>query len=354
MSFLTTDPSFSTQFFKSAILAKHLAHGYVLKGKDYAHMYRTILELAKALNCQNPASPVEPCGKCSACHWTDSNTHPSVITVSRLTYLVGDNGEELGIDDLEKLSKKPQQTLIKTDQIGRLIRQLGISSKDYRVVIFTDAEVLPASQPSTITPPYDWAAISANEDKQFHLRPLHRGLFNAESANRFLKTLEEPPAKTLFFFITDSEQNLLETIVSRCQTVPVTRSIVQSEEAPVQQPLSEVGLQLCMDWQDAFYSPNPHDIYPALDEFQRILVDHEGLSMEQALTGLQSFMRQHYLEHQKQDKDELPFARYRQIQRAIEQAISMIHSKTNEAQVLQQLFWHLAVKQAPKAPFIPA
>jgi len=42
---------------------------------------------------------------------------------------------------------------------------------------------------------------------------------NDSSANAFLKTLEEPPPKTLFLLLTDSPQQLLPTIVSRCQRI---------------------------------------------------------------------------------------------------------------------------------------
>ena len=40
-----------------------------------------------------------------------------------------------------------------------------------------------------------------------------------ESANAFLKTLEEPPPKTLFLLLTESPEQLLPTIVSRCQRI---------------------------------------------------------------------------------------------------------------------------------------
>lgn len=41
----------------------------------------------------------------------------------------------------------------------------------------------------------------------------------AEAANAFLKTLEEPPPRTLFLLLVDSLAELLPTIVSRCQVV---------------------------------------------------------------------------------------------------------------------------------------
>lgn len=44
---------------------------------------------------------------------------------------------------------------------------------------------------------------------------------NNAAANAFLKTLEEPPAKTVFFLLTDSPQRLLPTINSRCQHLAI-------------------------------------------------------------------------------------------------------------------------------------
>ena len=43
--------------------------------------------------------------------------------------------------------------------------------------------------------------------------------FNPASANAFLKTLEEPPPKTLFLLLTAAPERLLPTIVSRCQRI---------------------------------------------------------------------------------------------------------------------------------------
>jgi DNA polymerase-3 subunit delta' len=42
---------------------------------------------------------------------------------------------------------------------------------------------------------------------------------NDASANVFLKTLEEPPERTLFLLLTDAPQQLLPTVVSRCQRI---------------------------------------------------------------------------------------------------------------------------------------
>lgn len=51
-----------------------------------------------------------------------------------------------------------------------------------------------------------------------------------EAANAFLKTLEEPPPRTLFMLLTDSPQFLLPTIVSRCQRIDLGGSEALLEE----------------------------------------------------------------------------------------------------------------------------
>ncbi len=55
-------------------------------------------------------------------------------------------------------------------------------------------------------------------------------LMNAAASNALLKTLEEPPASTLIFLITDSPNRLLKTTLSRCQKIPFS-------------PLSEVEVR---------------------------------------------------------------------------------------------------------------
>ena len=51
---------------------------------------------------------------------------------------------------------------------------------------------------------------------------------NAEASNKLLKLLEEPPKKTVFILLTENIENLLSTIISRCQVVDF-RKLSQEE-----------------------------------------------------------------------------------------------------------------------------
>ncbi len=65
---------------------------------------------------------------------------------------------------------------------------------------------------------------------------------NPTAANKLLKILEEPPAKTLFILISESQDNLLQTILSRTQIVKIPRldtdSIASSIARQFELPLS--------------------------------------------------------------------------------------------------------------------
>jgi hypothetical protein len=318
-------------FFAGAITSASLAHAYVLKGKACGALYNLALQVAKVLNCkQRPvldqASEVRfadlACGHCTDCRWVEQNSHPAVLTVSRFTYQVNDKKERpelLSPDELEKIAQKAAwPTLIKTDQMGLLIQQLGVSSEYNRVVIFTDAEELPASMPSEVAPPFDWRGLEATADRSFHIRPLTRQTFNASSVNKFLKTLEEPPPRTLFFFIAETEEQLLGSGTQTAALVPV-----------------EVGQFL-----DEFWTrlARQSDVYALAGEFEDFFVQQQGLSFVQALALLQQDLRQRFF---KQQWQEAAFTAYRKIQENIETALRMLDSKTNEGQSILHLILSL-------------
>jgi DNA polymerase III delta prime subunit len=349
-------------FFSEAVIRRNLSHGYILKGPAYGAMYRLILQLARIVNCRQAGSrsttPLRgdgsrkqladlACGECTDCRWVEQNTHPAVLTISRLTYLVSDSGEDLSPDALEKLAAKGStSTQIKAEQIERLLGQLALSSDYTRVVIFTDAEEWPAEKPSDITAPFEWRHLAANDDKSFHIRPLERRLFNHASANRFLKTLEEPPPRTLFFFITETEEQVLETIVSRCQVLPCQpgRRVVQTLDGTPEEEafLHELATRLGM-----------MDVFEAVERFEAFFIQEKGLSLPQALDAFQGYWRKRYLtetlalttgqaEGISTWKDgESAFRVYRQTQEALALAHRQIDARVNETQTLLHCFLSL-------------
>lgn len=205
---------FTTRLFEAAINKGKLAHAYMLTQSQAHVQYEFALELAKLLNCPNKTDGT-PCETCMDCKWISENNHPALITVSPVDFLP--TKADTSTDGTTSKSKNT----IKVAQARLLQKQLIISSKYHRVVIFTGAtddastvSALKASYTYNFKPP-------ATENDREYWEPLHldREIFSADVANILLKTIEEPSSNILFIFITKDPEDMLDTIVSRCQTV---------------------------------------------------------------------------------------------------------------------------------------
>ncbi len=329
------------RFFASAIRANRLAHAYILKGKSYGAMYNLVLQVAQALNCQNKSAYDSgaslaglACGQCVSCRWVSQNAHPGVLTVSRMTFQSHDNGRDLlSTEGLEKLAKKSEwPTQIKTDQISLLIGQLGRSSDAVRVVIFTDSEELPASTVSDVPAPCEWRSLEATEERSFHIRPLERQVFNEASVNKFLKTLEEPPPNCLFFYIAETEEQLLDTIVSRCQVLPCLsdNGLTGSDSIPAEYQVFLENLVTRIQ--------RKTDVYALASEFETFFQVQAGLSLAQGVEVFQRYLRTRFMNRL---LDDVGFGVYREIQQLMETTSRMLGAKTNETQSVLQMFLKL-------------
>jgi DNA polymerase III delta prime subunit len=68
---------------------------------------------------------------------------------------------------------------------------------------------------------------------------MHADRMQEPAANVFLKTLEEPPPRSVLFLLTDAPQNLLPTILSRCQ-----RLTLSGEADPLADEWREMALAI--------------------------------------------------------------------------------------------------------------
>ena len=160
----------AVELLESSAASGSISHAYLITGPPKVGKATLALAWAKVLNCQ---SEVPPCGHCRSCRMIDLGTHPDVRVVS---------GEKESL---------------KIGQIRNLRREASLSPVEgrYRIHILTE---------------------------------MHRA--TVEAANCLLKTLEEPPsAEVLVLTATDTDQ-LLPTIISRCQVLrlrPVPRATIR-------------------------------------------------------------------------------------------------------------------------------
>lgn len=156
------------QIIANAIKNRNLPHAYLFYGEDSVGKKRLAVELAKALNCA-VSGPEDGCGTCPSCKKIERRSHPDFFLL-----------------EPAKSSPAAREAIYKIEEIRELRKKLQFLPYEgiTKVAIIDSAEAM-----------------------------------NAQSANSFLKTLEEPPGQTLLVLITSNPYNLLPTIVSRCQGV---------------------------------------------------------------------------------------------------------------------------------------
>lgn len=161
--------------FEQAVRRGRLAHAYLFTGPAGVGKRRFAGELAKAMLCeQRSPERLEACDRCSSCILVEAGTHPDSFQAGR----------------------PPESLEFPIDVMRELCSQLGMKPVRGRgkVAVIDDVDNL-----------------------------------NEESANSFLKTLEEPPPQSLLILIGSSVERQLATIVSRCQVIrfqPLPENVV--------------------------------------------------------------------------------------------------------------------------------
>jgi DNA polymerase-3 subunit delta' len=161
------------------------------------------IEFARALNC--PVDGVNPCGECASCRKIDQLQHPNVSLIFALP--VGKN-EQSGDDPIKGLSE---------EQISAIQEQLRVKAENpYLRIEIPRANFIKINSVRHMRRD---AALSAFEGGKRVFIISHAEEMNAEASNSLLKTLEEPSSDSVFILTTAHKEQLLPTILSRCQLV---------------------------------------------------------------------------------------------------------------------------------------
>lgn len=172
-----------------------LPHALLLSGPAGIGKRALAEYFAQSLLCENLSAGSEPCGECGACRWFADGNHPDYRAVLPETLQpessqLGDISADANTDAGGAKSKTAPSKVIKIGQIRALdvFFNVGTHRAGRRVVVIYPADAL-----------------------------------NVDAGNALLKTLEEPPANTLFLLVTSRVNEVLPTIRSRCAKLPLAR-----------------------------------------------------------------------------------------------------------------------------------
>ena len=162
----------STDLISKALQSNRLPSAWLFVGPPSVGKRLTALLIAQTLNCRTYQG-IDACGQCDPCRQIEVGNFADVELI------------------------EPSGQNIRMEQIQEALRWMQYRPErgHYRVLILDEADRM-----------------------------------NRESANAFLKTLEEPPPQTTIILLTTSPMLLLETILSRCQQIrfqPLSQMILK-------------------------------------------------------------------------------------------------------------------------------
>ena len=151
------------------MLSQHVAnqsmrHAYLITGSPGLGRRSLALAFARSLTCSDAPAPGEFCGECRNCRQMGAMQHP----------------------DLTIIEAETEGGMLKVEQIRELRKSVLLSpyQAPYRIVLLLRFQEA-----------------------------------NASAANALLKTLEEAPSKVILILTADNLEQLLPTIVSRCEVL---------------------------------------------------------------------------------------------------------------------------------------
>lgn len=145
---------------RKSIEIDQISHSYLFEGEESIGKRMVALSFSKTLLCKEEG--LEPCNRCNSCLKFDNWNHPDFKLI------------------------EPKKGLIKKKEIDDLIRSMSIAPlESKRKIVVID-----------------------NSDQ-----------IGVEGQNGLLKTLEEPPPYVNIILISSNSNNLIPTILSRCQVL---------------------------------------------------------------------------------------------------------------------------------------
>jgi DNA polymerase-3 subunit delta' len=198
------------------VLNNRVSHAQLFLGTEGTEKLALAIAYSQFISCENkqiygPDSELvaDSCGQCPSCVKYQKLVHPdlhfifpvattkqvsskpvSSMFLNQWREALLDSNYYLSLNEwYEKIGIENKQGRIGADDANNIIKTLGLRSyeSEYKVVII-------------------WMV-----EKLFHA-----------AAPKLLKVLEEPPDKTLFLLIADSQDQMLKTILSRVQLVKFT------------------------------------------------------------------------------------------------------------------------------------
>jgi DNA polymerase-3 subunit delta' len=193
--------SAGVQLLQRSLARQRLGHAYLFTGDSLEELETVARTLAKTLNCENPIRTAgiatDCCDECLSCKKIENATHA----------------------DIHWARPESKSRIITIDQTRALMHEVQLKPTEarYKVAVIVAADRL-----------------------------------NNQAANAFLKTLEEPPAKSILILLSTQPGRILETILSRCLRLNFAAEIARPLTPEQSNWLSQFGSAASLEQKSLF------------------------------------------------------------------------------------------------------
>lgn len=186
----------------AAVQNNHLAHALLFHGNEGSANLVLALALATYLNCDQPTGD-DACGQCPSCIKNSKFIHPDLgfaVPVSGGEKIVTKNYLKEWRDFM--INKPFGNHVDWSATFNAENKNLSISRQEGREIIQS-------------------LSLKSFEGKYKIMLIWLPEFFHSSTANGLLKVIEEPPEKTIFLLVSNNEERLLTTVLSRTQKIKV-------------------------------------------------------------------------------------------------------------------------------------
>jgi DNA polymerase-3 subunit delta' len=189
----------------NSVKEQRISHAQLFLGPQGSGNLALAYAYAQYISCKDKKDN-DSCGQCTSCIKYNKLIHPDLhfvypVALSkavRVSTDVATEWREAFINNpyitlfswFEMLDAENKQAVIGTDESTEILRKLSLTTYEgeYKIMIIWQADKL-----------------------------------NHSAANKLLKIIEEPPDKTLFLLVCESEDTMLRTILSRTQLIKINK-----------------------------------------------------------------------------------------------------------------------------------
>ena len=208
------DQTVPKRILSGALRKNLLASSYLFYGETGTGKWLMALELAKAMLCREGQNGA--CDSCTSCRKIDGFIHPDVKLIFPLPSAKSEKKRREEADsagdseaDITVSGKSGDKMQKETERFYSLKREEPYAIVRFERKVNIAVEQIRAMQRGIYLKPFEGKrkVVIISEAEKMHV----------SSANSLLKTLEEPPEDATLILTTSDLNQLLPTVVSRCQ-----------------------------------------------------------------------------------------------------------------------------------------